>query len=506
MTDRQTDLLTKIIGLFTIALFAIILFSKCFYLFDILPVPIAVAGCIAVLLLIILALKFNRVIINAFHTILSKLESLSYSKMLIIIMCLSLVTKIVSIIVLRINSIDDHSDIDVYVTTSQDLVELGYAQHHANYCYSFSHMYWFAVFLTPITALFGVSQIAYSFYMAIVLTIVAVVLFDLVAYASNKECAFICVLLLLLLPSQILLPQYITHEIASLLFLSLFLWFYYKKYQQAESKMKKGLFLVLSLLSLFFCSALNSLGLVAIIAAFIIFIIEWIRKRNKQAIISTIVKSSALILVFLLGTFLLGEFQVNHSKLDSQKIPNNKVLWTLYVGSNYESKGEWFQDEKWDDYPESYDSQQIDTYHKELILDHYKDLLNPPTKLINHIKNKCVTIWGDFVYPVGYSNETISNEGIRQIYNRYLFKPLSLLNYFLLLSIAVLGLVGVIKRRKTNKSPYFVFCELYLLGTTALLLITECRNKYTISIVPIFIIVSFMINNNERSIEKSLSE
>ena len=129
---NKTDLLTKIIGLFTIALFAIILFSKCFYLFDILPVPIAVAGCIAVLLLIILALKFNRVIISAFHTILSKLESLSYSKMLIIIICLSLVTKIVSIIVLRINSIDDHSDIDVYVTTSQDLVELGYAQHHAN--------------------------------------------------------------------------------------------------------------------------------------------------------------------------------------------------------------------------------------------------------------------------------------------------------------------------------------------------------------------------------------
>lgn len=316
MLDRQTDLLTRIIGLFTIAFFVIILFTKCFYLFDIFPVPIAVVGSIVILLLTILAFKFNRVIISTFKIILSKLNSLSFSKMLIIIICFSLVTKVLSIAVLRINSIDDHSDINVYVTTSKDLAETGQAQQYANYCYSFSHMYWFAAFLTPITALFGVSQLAYSFYMAIVLTIVAVVLFDLITYVCNKECAFMCSVLILLLPSQILLPQYITHEIASLLFLSLFLWLYFKKYQQAENKIIKWLFLLLSFLSLFLCSTLNSLGLVAIIAAFIILIVEWIRKRNKQAIISTIVKSSALILVFVLGTFLLGEFQVHHSKLN----------------------------------------------------------------------------------------------------------------------------------------------------------------------------------------------
>lgn len=137
----------------------------------------------------------------------------------------------------------------------------------------------------------------------------------------------------------------------------------------------------------------------------------------------------------------------------------------------------------------------------------YRDLLDPQTKIINHIKNKCVTIWGDFTYPVGYSNETISNEEVRQIYNRYFFKPLSLLNYTILLTIALLGLTGLIKGRKTkNKSYLFVFCELYILGTTALLLLTECNNKYTISIVPIFIIVPLMVYNNvDCSKENSMS-
>lgn len=157
--------------------------------------------------------------------------------------------------------------------------------------------------------------------------------------------------------------------------------------------------------------------------------------------------------------------------------------------------GGWFSDEKWEKYPESYDSKEIDDYHKDLIYSHYQDLLNPPTKLINHLKNKLVTIWGDFSYSIGFSNETITNDSVRQVYNRYLFKPLSLLNYIVMFAIAVLGLTGLIKARKKNKPLLLVFCELYVLGTTALLLITECSNKYTISMVPFFMIVSLLEYN-----------
>ena len=429
---------------------------------------------------------------------------LSYSKMLIILISISLITKILAIFIFQINSINDHSDIAVYVDTSKDLVELGYAQQHANYCYAFSHMYWFAVFLTPITAVFGVSQIAYSMYLSVILTLVAVLLFDLITFISNKNNAFYIILLYLILPSQILLPQYVTHETASLLFLSLYMWLYFKMYKKAKTRIKKIVIVALSLISVFISSALNSLGLIAIIATFIIFLVEYIRSKDKTTIFIAIVKSVGLILVFTLGTALLGEIQLQNSQLDSNRIPNNKVLWTLYVGSNYESKGEWFLDDKWDDYPQSYDSEAIDNYHKDLILAHYKELITPPTKILDHIKNKFVTIWGDFSYPIGYSNETISNESVRQIYNRLLFKPFTLLNYVLLLLAAVFGLYKLLKNRMKNNSLFLVFCELYLLGSTALLLITECRNKYIISIIPVFIIVSLMNTKESFDSDKHL--
>lgn len=493
--DRQ-DIITKIIGYISIALFALIILSKVFYLFDIIFFPIAIVGSVVLVLFCVIVFKFNNVISEKISIVLSKLSSLSYSKMLISVIGLSLITKTIAIIVFQINSINHHPDINVYVTTSQDLVELGYAQHYADYCFSFSHMYWFAAFLTPVTALFGISQIAYSVYLTIVLTIVAGLLFDLVTYVSTKEYAFSILLLFLLMPSQILLPQYITHEIASLLFLSLFLWLYFKKFHQSKNRWKKATIFGLSLLALFFCSALNSLGLVAIFAAIIIYLIEIIRKRDKKALKYSAIKCISLVLVFVLGTLLLGAVQQNHSHLDPNKVPTNKVLWTLNVGSNYDSKGGWFLDEKWEDYPKSFDSKEIAAYHKELINSHYMDLLNPPTKLLNHIKNKLVTVWGDFSYSISFSNETITNDRVRQVYNRYLFKPLSLLNYFVLFAIAVWGLIGLIKSRKKSKPLIMVFFELYLLGTTALLLITECSNKYVISIIPVFIIVSLIQNEN----------
>ena len=494
-SNKRVDIITKLIGLCSIVLFFLIILAKCFYLFNILSFPIAVVGSIVLLLCSIIVFKYNHVVSEKTSIVLSKLSSINYTKMLVIVIGLSLITKIIAIIVLQINSIDHHPDINVYVTTSQDLVESGYAQHYADYCFSFSHMYWFAVFLTPVTALFGVSQIAYSIYLTIGLTVVAGLLFDLITYVSTKEYAFLILLLFLLMPSQILLPQYITHEIASLLFLSLFLWLYFKKYPQSKSTWKKVTVLGLSLIALFLCSALNSLGLVAIIAAIIIFIVEIIRKRDKKTILHSAIKCGSLILVFVIGTFLLGSFQQNHSQLNPNKVPTNKVLWTLNVGSNYESGGGWFSDEKWEKYPESYDSKEIDDYHKDLIYSHYQDLLNPPTKLINHLKNKLVTIWGDFSYSIGFSNETITNDSVRQVYNRYLFKPLSLLNYIVMFAIAVLGLTGLIKARKKNKPLVLVFCELYVLGTTALLLITECSNKYTISMVPVFLIISLLEHN-----------
>ena len=112
------------------------------------------------------------------------------------------------------------------------------------------------------------------------------------------------------------------------------------------------------------------------------------------------------------------------------------------------------------------------------------------------IKHKITVIWGNFSYSIEYTNETIPNESISKFYNQYLFKPLTFIEYLVLLLLAVFGLASLIRNKSAKKEYLIVFTQLYLLGTTSLLLLTECRNKYTISLIPIFLIICIASSSN----------
>ena len=73
------------------------------------------------------------------------------------------------------------------------------------------------------------------------------------------------------------------------------------------------------------------------------------KRIDKEYFLRFIVKTLSLVFVVIFGTFSMNLFQISHSELKSK--PNdNKLLWTLYVGSNFESQGQWFSDKKWDNY------------------------------------------------------------------------------------------------------------------------------------------------------------
>ena len=472
--------------------------SKLIFIFRLVPFVVGLIACFALFALCAFAIIKRKQIIRIITSFLNRIDDISYKKLLFFIALLSLLTKALAVFVFQINSIDDHSDINVYVTTSKELSENMLAETYADYCMTFSHMFWFAMFLSPITKIFGISQIAYSLFFVLVNTIVCVLLFDLFAFVFNKQKSFIAVMLYILLPSQILLPQYITHENASLFFLTISLWLYFKQYRGASGKAKMIVFFALSIVALSHCNAINSLGIVAFIALFIIFFIETVREKTKKAVLKMLAKGISLTLVFLLGTLMMNSFQASHSKLNYEP-NNNKMLWTLYVGSNYESQGEWFDDKKWDDYPSGYTLNQINDYRKGLISEHYAELFHNPVKLIDLVKNKMVNMWGTFGYSTGYTNETIPNTTIGGFYNKILFKPLSFIDYGVLLILAFLGCYKEWKYRKRKKDLLFVFGELFLLGSTLLLLITECRNKYTIMLIPLFIMICVVLQQSEKS-------
>lgn len=425
-----------------------------------------------------------------FNIISACINKYSYKRLLFIIITVSLLSKLVALVLFQINSIDDHSDINVYVTTSKELAECGIAEQYAGYCFTFSHMFWFAMVLSPITKVFGVSQFAYSVFFICLFTITETLLFDLVSYICNKTRAFVTVMVYVILPAQILLPQYITHENAALFFLTVSLWLYFKVYKKAKTKICSYLAFGGSILALLLCSSVNALGIVAIIALAIIFVIEFLKRIDKKYFLRFIVKTLSLVFVVIFGTFSMNLFQISHSELKSK--PNdNKLLWTLYVGSNFESQGQWFPDKKWDNYSEDYTSSEIDSYHKSLVISNYSDVFSSPIKLLTLLKNKMVNLWGDFSYSIGMTNGTIPNQSISVFYNKFLFKPLSLINYSLLLLVSLIGCYFMWVNRKQRKNGLIIYCELFLLGTTALLLITECRNKYSIIIVPFYLICCF---------------
>ena len=82
-TQNRPDLISKIIGFFCIALFAVIILSKCIYLFDLVPNLIAVVGSVFIVTLcVVVIIKYDYIIskINIFFT---RINGIGYGKLII---------------------------------------------------------------------------------------------------------------------------------------------------------------------------------------------------------------------------------------------------------------------------------------------------------------------------------------------------------------------------------------------------------------------------------------
>lgn len=68
--------------------------------------------------------------------------------------------------------------------------------------------------------------------------------------------------------------------------------------------------------------------------------------------------------------FSFNLIQLSHSNLPDNYIKGNKVLWTLYVGSNYEIGAGWSTDDNnsFDNYPNDYSEDEINEFHKQLLV------------------------------------------------------------------------------------------------------------------------------------------
>lgn len=127
-------------------------------------------------------------------------------------------------------------------------------------------------------------------------------------------------------------------------------------------------------------------------------------------------------------------------------------------------------------------------------------MFSKPQNLINLIKTKIISIWGNFDYSLTLANDYILSINTKTFYNTILFKPLIFINYLILLVLSIFCFISLIKQRNDRKSIFCVFAELYLLGSTALLMLTETSNKYTIAMLPFFLLACVILIKNKPEI------
>ena len=490
--SRLAGVLSGIIAVCFAALAVLIVLTKTAYLFELLPTVIAAAGAGALLVLAGAMLFFRNKLRNVLTGTAAHLENkMTYRSAWIILAALSVGTKILSIVVFGIDSLV-HPDINTYVVTAQELANQGSAVTYATYCWSFPHMYWFAHFLMPVVGVFGANHTALAVYLTLVSTISVLLLFDTARKHLPLATAFVIFVVYALLPAQVLLPSFITHEHALMLFLSMTIWLVFKVIPSIprEKKLLKTVLYGFSSITLLLATQMNAAALVAVIALCIVYLLLGISKGSAKGIGCALAKCTVLILIVAIGGSLLTDYQETHSQLKENTIQTNRVVWTLYVGSNAETNGQWSsQDvEKFEDIQALTSENQIDEYRKNLLAARYRELFQNPSNLLALLKGKLSTIWSCFTYPLAYANELIPNGALQAIYNRFLFKPLVCLEYGISMLLALLMACSLFGKSRKPVSPFMLFTQLYLLGNTAMLLLTECSNKYTIAIQPFFVI------------------
>lgn len=411
----------------------------------------------------------------------------SPGRMLIVLTALSLLTKLGAAAILDINSLI-HPDIDVYVTTAKELADCGMAQTYAGYSYTNPHLFWYAVFLSPVVKCFGDSHKVLTVYLIIISTITLIALYDTVQHRVSYKKAIVFGILYCVLPGQVLLPGYVTHEVAMLFFLSIFIWLLFRVFPAMNHRYIRAVIAVLAIVMLIIAIQMNLAALIAAIALGIILMLSEfngdVRIKGAKRIIACVVLGIAVVT----GGNAFRTVQRMHTDLPATYRETNRFLWVLYVGANTQTKGGWnSQDgDAFAQYEPGSSDREIEAYQRDLLKDRYASLITNGGDLVKLLKDKFLTIWSCFVYPIGYSNETISDPDMRTLYNRFLFKPLVMLEFGL---SVILAFCGLISRMRSNAAgdQFQLFLELYMLGVTAMLLLTECNNKYTISLQPVFL-------------------
>ena len=226
-------------------------------------------------------------------------------------------------------------------------------------------------------------------------------------------------------------------------------------------------------------SMVNATGLVAICAYILLCILNLSDSGGYYSIIRII----CILVVYALCTSFCKSFQLSHSNLTKNYRDPNKVCWTLYEGSNYETKGSWSKSDRdtyYFTYPKGTEQITLDEFHMTLLQNRYKELLSSPSQIVQILRAKIIRMWGCFDYPFPFVSLWGTSEFAKSPILYAILKVVPIVESFVFLIL--LALLLIYQRVLDKRHGLFFFVVWFLAGVTILLAMTECNNKYTIAL------------------------
>ena len=232
---------------------------------------------------------------------------------------------------------------------------------------------------------------------------------------------------------------------------------------------------------------------VVLIAMIIILFMRYLKDRDRMLILGILVMTCTMVLLSQIANRAINTF-VN------ENVMNNTGGWSFYVGSNYESKGQWTASDR------DYFFGEITPYYsadiaREMIMEEgierYSDY--SLKMIITHIANKMSVLFaneGNAIYDIQYCFG-INNESAL-----YLICSSMVSLYFALIAFG--SLFSCIFKRENDES--ILLLRLLLLGFAAAFVLVEVMNRYTFIMYPVLIIITALFVDDWAELYRFLKE
>ncbi|MCD8382533.1 MAG: glycosyltransferase family 39 protein [Clostridiales bacterium] len=430
------------------------------------------------------------------------LNRLSRGQMVAIITLVSLLTKTAVTFLFQIDS-SKYSDPAVYYSFVEQLVDAGRITEHAEYAAYYSYTLAFSLLFVPVGKLFGVSITNFTMELSVLHTIVAILFFDLICYWKEKNTAFVAVLFWVLVPTTIVQTQLMCHENGFLFFHVVAIWFLFRVVPSQKQPLWKLFAYVMGCLSLCIAALINMIGYVSICALVVYLVLTvgagriqlFSTDRTPVAVrLPTRIGSILICVLILFGSSwlirmsfesvcedVIDGYQELLEQRDSRRIPYS---WSVYVGMNYETAGEWNEEDQsvYYLYEEIEDDEEAIEYQINLLAERFAWYCEQPMRIIIHLNDKMQMIWGHFFNPLGYGWGNDINDAVLNWKGGILYQVFTLCCHLInIAAAAIIVLSAPIGRRNRhegeNKSSIYIY--LFLIGATLVFLFVEVSPKYS---------------------------